>query len=805
MLNAAPTPDPVAEAAHLRRLLETHPCCLIRVTTDGVLLAVNEAALSLLGAEGLPQVLGRPITDHIDPPFHAEWTAFVERTRTNGSASFECHLLSAAGPRASLVQGVALRDHPDGIDSLILAIRDTTASRRLEEALAAEETSRKHLEEMRSKLERAVSAAQQLAGRLAESESARQQLTGTIAERDAERSQFAGGIERIRSEHDAAQAELVSRHEQIVAEADAARAALVAERDAERVQAQAERTQADAERARSAQERAEAQARLDAAIEQHRAAMAERERLQGELAAIDAERKAERAQLEAYVEQQQLVVVEKEREHRESVARLKKEIADALERQERLASALESDRAERQTLDVEWAAARASFEQALRDAHTQLEQAHGQAEAGTADLMARLSTALTEKTRLERALEERDEERRRADAEHADARARLEQSLEEKRAEAEQNQAEADRARAEIERTRTELEAKLTALAREREERERSAAAEHAGHERALSEARARAEELVNVQAELERALAEEQSERDRTVAGRHAELERMLADEKARAEEAAEAHRRALAGLDAELSRAVAEQQHLAAVVSDRDVEQRRLADELDAVRSELERVRAEHAQQGDIAKDQAATIAALEQRLAREHDQTLSSREQEHRSIIAHLQAELALSMADQQRVQALLAQSEAEQKRLVAEYAADRGQAERALGEAMLKKNQILKVLADQRVELRQLADNSRSLEPLAAAGRLAVDVGRELQELTAEIDSRARFLLSLSTLESSYRSELETLRAEAIRAASLARQFTLVNARQAFIPFEAGADGPPARAIPSTETL
>jgi len=123
------------------------------------------------------------------------------------------------------------------------------------------------------------------------------------------------------------------------------------------------------------------------------------------------------------------------------------------------------------------------------------------------------------------------------------------------------------------------------------------------------------------------------------------------------------------------------------------------------------------------------------------------------------------------------------------LVAEYAADRAQAERALGEAIMKKNQILKVLADQRIELTRLSDASRTLEPLAAAGRLAVDVARELEEVTTEIDGRVKFLLGLCDLEAASRSELEALRAESLRAASLARQFALANLRQPAIPFDA----------------
>ena len=50
--------EPRVEAAHLRRLIESQPTCLMRVGLDGGLLAVNEAAQKMLGAAGLTAVLG---------------------------------------------------------------------------------------------------------------------------------------------------------------------------------------------------------------------------------------------------------------------------------------------------------------------------------------------------------------------------------------------------------------------------------------------------------------------------------------------------------------------------------------------------------------------------------------------------------------------------------------------------------------------------------------------------------------------------------------------------------------------------
>lgn len=85
------------------------------------------------------------------------------------------------------------------------------------------------------------------------------------------------------------------------------------------------------------------------------------------------------------------------------------------------------------------------------------------------------------------------------------------------------------------------------------------------------------------------------------------------------------------------------------------------------------------------------------------------------------------------------------------------------------------QQLKALADQRVELQGLEENARRLEPLASAGRLALDVGRELQRKVAAVDAGARALLARCEQASPDRQQVEALLADAVGAASLARQF------------------------------
>jgi hypothetical protein len=184
------------------------------------------------------------------------------------------------------------------------------------------------------------------------------------------------------------------------------------------------------------------------------------------------------------------------------------------------------------------------------------------------------------------------------------------------------------------------------------------------------------------------------------------------------------------------------------------------------------------------------AADRAEMERRFTSSMSEAMAERETANRERIASLQLELGQAVSDQMRLQTLVAQGEGRQKRVVAEYAADRAQAERAIGEAIFKKNRVLKALADQRVELQRWQDAARELEPLAAAGRLAAEVAGELHEVLRHVDDQAQFVLTLCSSDAIPRAEIETLRADALRAASLARQFILSKARQLDVPFPPG---------------
>lgn len=183
---AAATP-PVEDPAHLASLLDRQPACLMRVGIDGLLLAVNDASVGLLGADHLEQVLGGLLTDRLVPEHQEPWRDFVSRVWTAGSGSFECDMLDHTGARRSMdLQGIALLDHPDGVRSLLVVARDISSTRVLEQALQEHEATHRAVEQLRIEL--------------AEAHEFRARGDATLAERDADQQRAALTMDALRGE-----------------------------------------------------------------------------------------------------------------------------------------------------------------------------------------------------------------------------------------------------------------------------------------------------------------------------------------------------------------------------------------------------------------------------------------------------------------------------------------------------------------------------------------------------------------------------------------------------------------------------
>ena len=168
-------------AGHLLQIIERQPACLMRVGLEGHFLAVNQAALSLLGAQGLEDVLGTSVTARISTANGVHWTEFAGRVWNGAPGSLECSLIGGSSSvRSILFHAIALPDHPDQIPSLLLTARDLSDSRKndmmaaeLAEARAALDETRTHLE---GALEEEKGRATQLEDELRSERARRQQL-----------------------------------------------------------------------------------------------------------------------------------------------------------------------------------------------------------------------------------------------------------------------------------------------------------------------------------------------------------------------------------------------------------------------------------------------------------------------------------------------------------------------------------------------------------------------------------------------------------------------------------------------------
>jgi PAS domain S-box-containing protein len=435
-----PSADPAVEAAHLRRLIEGQPTCLMRLDDEGRLLAANGAALGLLGATLLEEALGRSLRDQIAPEHQGRWRDFADRVSSGVPSSVECDLTDFSGAdRVVLLQGVPLLDHPDGVPSMLVTARDIFASRNLEQVLVEREV---EIEidaaiEEQQRVERMQQDAQ--AGRIEQ-----ERLGRLLAEHEVQRTAL---IERHAAEQANLRQSLAEEHQLAV---------LILERDA---RLRVEAANKELEQARSEQQR------LTGLVE---AAEGARESLQAELARREADtqgfasdRAAEEVRLQDALERMRAEISSKDQawqrqldERQADVARLTEELADARQAARssaeqhsgrevvqraldearlecgRLRSVLDHQDAERQRLAQVHAAAldnlRATLveerELAVLVKEREARQRIDEAEAG-------LARALEERQRLRTVLQDSEVERERVLAEQAAQRIETEHAL----------------------------------------------------------------------------------------------------------------------------------------------------------------------------------------------------------------------------------------------------------------------------------------------------------------------------------------------------------------------------------------
>jgi PAS domain S-box-containing protein len=332
-----PELNPAVEVAHLRRLLDTQPSCLMRVGADGVVLAANDASLKLLGLESLEQALGMVFAAWILQDQRDRWSAFTSQVIQGSPASIECDITTPSGDRrTALLHGVPLNAHPDGVPSMAVSARAVSERRQLEAAMEAREVLLRKLETERTETQ----------VRLGEAQATRRQLEATVHALEARQRQLEADREEERTRQRQALDSLMGQRELESPQAP----------DADELR----RLRADLDARDTAlgvalAERATAAAQRDQALaDRHRDEVA-LEELDARHQRLTAERAAERARV---LKMLQSVGMQHEQELRAAQS--------APERSELLATLEERDATIRQ-LDAARAAVQAELDQAIAE------------------------------------------------------------------------------------------------------------------------------------------------------------------------------------------------------------------------------------------------------------------------------------------------------------------------------------------------------------------------------------------------------------------------------------------------------
>ena len=340
--------------AHLRNLLEIQPVCLTRVAADGTFLAINEAALSMLGAERLEQILGTSLLALVEADHRDICHKFLVRVSAGERGSVEVDLTGLAGLRHTLQVHAMSHPAPDGLASALCTFRDVTEYRRLESAVV-ENATRTGSEERHLQ-------------RIAELEAGKIDLEAALNEQQARLSELATKAGRA-SETDAVRRELeenLAQQQTRLAEAERR----VTEAEARLSEAERRVAEAEALAREASDNEASVRRELEASLSEHRARLNDVEQKLGDAEVRVRElneRDAARKDLEAMMLQQQARVGE-----------LEQLLAEAQTRALELAGQHQAERTHWQQRINESIDARARDELALRSALAELERRRGQ-------------------------------------------------------------------------------------------------------------------------------------------------------------------------------------------------------------------------------------------------------------------------------------------------------------------------------------------------------------------------------------------------------------------------------------------
>jgi PAS domain S-box-containing protein len=122
--------------ARLRSLVEKLPACIVRLSADGIVLATNDRAVSLLGASNGNQLLKKGFDALVREEGREAWTDFVVRVCAGETRSYEVAITTLDGiDRVLEAAAVPAPAEFGRSPSLLMVLRDVTERKRLEAAV----------------------------------------------------------------------------------------------------------------------------------------------------------------------------------------------------------------------------------------------------------------------------------------------------------------------------------------------------------------------------------------------------------------------------------------------------------------------------------------------------------------------------------------------------------------------------------------------------------------------------------------------------------------------------------------------
>ena len=168
--------------ARLLAIIEHQPMCLVRVAVDGTLLAVNEAALVMLGTDSLQKVLNTPFTRFVGDQDGCR--RFIGQIADGTRGSLEVDFTGMTGSRSTVLLSGSPAPPSNGLNSALLTFRDLSEQRRLEQSLLDAAGAGPSVSERGASAAEAQARVADLERALTQSESRRLELEALLGERD---------------------------------------------------------------------------------------------------------------------------------------------------------------------------------------------------------------------------------------------------------------------------------------------------------------------------------------------------------------------------------------------------------------------------------------------------------------------------------------------------------------------------------------------------------------------------------------------------------------------------------------------